>query len=223
MSSLAQILSLQGLATRSQTFTSSGSFTVPANVYTIFLSMCGAGGGSLFYSGYYNGAPGAGGYVLDYPVSVSPGDTLTITIGSGGTSRMWNGGSWTGSATATSGGATSVYIGASELLTVYGGSVNSYSSSSAMYNFNGGAGGYPNGAGGAAQDGTAGGVGLRKLESSVYGGGHSSTGAIWATGPLANASLNNSASTPFDGYGRPAAASSIATAQNGVAILKWVG
>ena len=72
-----------------QTFTTSGTFTVPAGVRSIDVFCVGGGGG-----GGYNGidAPrydmefggGGGGYTKTLRISVSPGQTYAITIGNGG-------------------------------------------------------------------------------------------------------------------------------------------
>jgi hypothetical protein len=75
-------------------FTSSGNWTVPANVTEIMLAGCGGGGGGgggggNSSSGAPNGSGGAGGggssrIVVPY-FTVTPGSTANITIGAGGT------------------------------------------------------------------------------------------------------------------------------------------
>jgi hypothetical protein len=74
---------------RSQDFTSSGTFTVPAGVTTVWVTMCG-GGGSGAGQGSNNGAPGggAGAYYIKRPVEVTPGASITVTIGAGGASVL---------------------------------------------------------------------------------------------------------------------------------------
>ena len=69
-------------------FTSSGTWTVPSGVSTIVLTGCGGGGGG---AGGHTADPGGGGgggssavCVSTMPVMVTPGATLTITIGGGG-------------------------------------------------------------------------------------------------------------------------------------------
>ena len=82
----------------SQTFTSNGTFTVPAGVTSITVSGVGGGGGGgggrattfegssgafrIFAQG--GGAGGAGAQVLNQPMSVTPGQQIAITIGNGG-------------------------------------------------------------------------------------------------------------------------------------------
>lgn len=72
----------------SQIFTSSGTFTVPSGVTSVRVSMCGGGGAGGYNSGgssgTWRGGGGAGGSVLEEPVAVTPGSTISITIGSGG-------------------------------------------------------------------------------------------------------------------------------------------
>jgi len=68
----------------SQSFTSSGTFSVPSGVTSISEVLVVAGGGSGGVSGHGgNGGGGAGGliYMPEYPVT--PGGTITVTVGSG--------------------------------------------------------------------------------------------------------------------------------------------
>lgn len=76
----------------SQTFNSSGTYTVPAGKRQVAVLMCG-GGGSGNVSGYSKGGGGGGGGGLlafkDYDVTA--GSTFTVTVGgSGGTSNFGN-------------------------------------------------------------------------------------------------------------------------------------
>ena len=75
----------------SQTFTSSGTFTVPAGVYEVQAECWGGGGGGgggasifgLFGSGS-GGGGGGGAFAERAMVPVTPGGTYTVTVGSGG-------------------------------------------------------------------------------------------------------------------------------------------
>ncbi len=73
-----------------QTFTSSGTFTVPAGVTSIDVFCVGGGGGGTggnasSQSNFHGGGGGAGGYTATYKgCQVSPGQRLNITIGAGG-------------------------------------------------------------------------------------------------------------------------------------------
>lgn len=70
-----------------QYFTSNGTFTVPANVTQIEVKVWGAGGGAANYgtsgSGSGAGAGGGGGY-CEKLISVSSGDIILVTVGTGG-------------------------------------------------------------------------------------------------------------------------------------------
>jgi hypothetical protein len=57
------------------------SFTIPANVTTIYITAC-AGGGS----GASNDGGGAGGgeFIINMPFTVTPGSTVTVSVGAGG-------------------------------------------------------------------------------------------------------------------------------------------
>lgn len=65
---------------KSQTFNTSGTFTVPADVDVIFVSGTGAGGGGA--AADIGGASGAACEMV--PIAVTPGESITVTIGSGG-------------------------------------------------------------------------------------------------------------------------------------------
>ena len=63
----------------SQVFTSSTTVTVPTGATKAILSGCGGGGG-----GYQTVGGGGGGSIMNYVVSVSAGQSIRITIGTGG-------------------------------------------------------------------------------------------------------------------------------------------
>ena len=71
-----------------QLFTSSGTFTVPENVTSIKVTVVGGGGGGgdTYSDGYgtYTGGTGGGGGMAAGFISVLPGQTHTVTVGSGG-------------------------------------------------------------------------------------------------------------------------------------------
>jgi hypothetical protein len=64
------------------------SWTVPNGVTLIWVTIVGGGGGggggSSSSSGGYGGGGGGGGIIYHLPLKVSPGKTLTITVGAGG-------------------------------------------------------------------------------------------------------------------------------------------
>jgi len=87
-------ISMQGLPQNYQTFTSSGTFTVPAGVYLIMAaigSAGGAGGGSniAHYAG--NGGGGNGEFYFTELLYANAGQVLTITIGAGGAGSTGDG------------------------------------------------------------------------------------------------------------------------------------
>lgn len=63
-------------------FYTSGTYTVPAGVTTVYVSGCGGGaGGGHFYGG------GGGESVIRKAISVTPGESIYVTIGSGGAGK----------------------------------------------------------------------------------------------------------------------------------------
>lgn len=81
---------------RGQIFTSSGSFTIPTGVTALKIIAIGGGGagGQLNAPDWPGGGGGAGGTAVKFATGLTPGTSLTITIGAAGTT--------------TAGGATSV-------------------------------------------------------------------------------------------------------------------
>lgn len=73
--------------TTTQTFTTSGTFTVPPGVTTIQVEAWGGGGagGGTTNAARATGGGGAGGtYTLNSSVAVTPGQVITVTVGAGG-------------------------------------------------------------------------------------------------------------------------------------------
>jgi len=68
-----------------QVFTSSGTFSVPSGVSTVdVLVVAGGGGGGNCGANYSGGGGGAGGLVYRPGFPVTPGGTVTVTVGCGG-------------------------------------------------------------------------------------------------------------------------------------------
>lgn len=76
----------------------SGSFTVPSNVYVLNVSMVGYGGNGGGNGDWGSGGGGAGGYYRNYAYPVSPGQTISYSVGSQGNNTVF------GTLTCTSGG-----------------------------------------------------------------------------------------------------------------------
>ncbi len=82
---------------KSQAFTASGTFDVPANVSCLWVKMIGAGasgaprivayGGGVFH--VVRAAGGAGGMCMGVPVPVTPETTISIVVGSGGVAAAY--------------------------------------------------------------------------------------------------------------------------------------
>jgi len=78
-----RFLRLLIMAIVTQVFSSSGTWTVPVGVYSVNVECWGAGGGGG-QSALNNGGGGGGGYALLNAFSVTPGGTLSVTVGVGG-------------------------------------------------------------------------------------------------------------------------------------------
>lgn len=98
-------------------FTSSGSWVVPTGVTSISAVCVGAGGGGggSEESDETGGGGGGGGLSYVNSIPVTPGETLTITVGSGG-----GGGGVGGNGSA--GGSSSIFRGLTDLVSANGGS-----------------------------------------------------------------------------------------------------
>ncbi|WP_124921689.1 phage tail protein [Burkholderia sp. Bp9099] len=134
-------------------FTSSGTFTVPAAVTTIYVSGCAGGGGGAGGAGNNGGQPtygvggggggggGAGQSIIRQAFTVTPGQNISITIGAAGSAGSGQ------ASTGTAGGNTVI----GSLITLPGGgagSPGSYPSGNTVTGGGGGGGGgngYPPG------------------------------------------------------------------------------
>lgn len=187
-------VSLANSAPRQSAFTSSGSFTVPPGVTTLYISAVagggggGAGAGGTSATGSGGGGGGAGASVLKLAKTVSPGETLTITVGGAG-----SGSSGAGS----SGGTTSVSGSVSGLLQTLTGGTGGAAGTNATGGSAGGSGGagFPSGSDG--QD-----------TSTVASGSPSGTGGVGASSPFGGgggcgrgASVNGVGGKGAAGYG----------------------
>jgi hypothetical protein len=94
---------------QSQYFTSSGTFTVPANVTAVWVTAWGGGGGGGSCGSQSSGGGGGGGgeIIFRLPARVESGASIAVTVGSGGT--------------ATVDGSNSVFAATSTTVTAKGG------------------------------------------------------------------------------------------------------
>lgn len=128
-----------------QAYTSAGSysFVVPAGVTQVSAMAVGGGGGGAGDSGGLGGSPGGGGgLVYSNTWSVTPGETLTVTVGGGGAGGPGSSGS------TSPGGTSSIYRGGTLLIAAYGGDAGPNPGSA-----NGGTGTYTVGTGTVIQGG----------------------------------------------------------------------
>jgi hypothetical protein len=189
-----------------QTFTGSGTFTVPAGVKAVEMEIWGGGSGSWASTTTISAGGGSGGgYARKRVSGLTPGATIAVTIGAGGAAGT------TAPLAPTAGGASSFgsYCSAS------GGSINGTSSTSNPAN------------------GNLGGVGSGG-DLNLYGGDGGQAignqGGAGGEGPLSGG-IENSGTTGRTGYapgGGGSGASSIGgTAYNGAAgaaglcIVRW--
>ena len=187
----------------SQLFTSSGSFVVPNGIGYISVAGVGAGGAGGGSTASYAGVGGAGGaLVYGNNIPVTPGETLTIEIGTGGTSSV--------GANGTSGGYTEIRRGATTLLRANGGAGGSYvntiyaglttaatSANIGGYTYNqaggnGGGAGYANweGSGGGGAGGYSGAGGTGGTEQFSYSTGDINYPSSWQERMLASYGLD---------------------------------
>jgi hypothetical protein len=87
-----------------QTFASSGTFTVPAGKTTVKVTVIGGGGGGTQGASYpsggepgytineYGAGGGSGGAAIEYITGLTPGGTVTVTIGAAGAAGGGTGG-----------------------------------------------------------------------------------------------------------------------------------
>ncbi len=151
-----------------QTFTSSGYFTVPAGVTSVNVLVVaggGAGGGPNF-----GGGGGGGGVIYQTGYSTTPGASITVTIGPGGT----------GTSTFTSNGADGTDSSFGTLTATHGGGGGSYTNNGVNGGSGGGGGGNAgstSGGTGTSMQGNAGGATV-----GVGGGGGGGQAAAGANG-----------------------------------------
>ncbi|HFO2531571.1 TPA: phage tail protein [Yersinia enterocolitica] len=179
-------------------FTSSGSFTVPAGVTKVWVSGCAAGGGggsslatnsSSFVTGGSGG--GAGQPALNVPITVTPGQVIPVTIGTGGT------GATAAANNATAGGNTQLGAGGA-LMNLGGGSPGLVggggTSFPSDYGGPGGGAGYPGGS--SAQNTNS----FTATTATGGQGGQGASGPFGQAGPAGRGSVSNN--LPADiGYG----------------------
>ncbi|WP_435607732.1 hypothetical protein [Pseudomonas knackmussii] len=212
-----------------QQFTSSGSFTVPTGVTTIYASGCaggggggGGGGGQGGFFGSGGGGGGAGQQRIRVPFTVTPGQVISITIGAGGTA-----GTTSTSAGGAGGAGGNTVIGS--LLTLTGGSGGGAgqngSTVGAVAGASGGS-GQPTGGWGGDGNGSAGtacgGVGASNPYGGGGGGGRAGTTSIPAGVAAAGYGSGGGGGGGFYGGGSTATSGGAGGAgAPGIVIIEW--
>ena len=212
------------LSSRKAEFTSNGTFTVPPGVTTIFVTAVGGGGGGgggnqLASSTQGGGGGGgfAGNYVIKQDLSVSPADSLSISIGAGGA-----GGAGTTTLASASngvaGGATTITDTSTStpLLTLAGGLSGS---GATLYNTN-----YVYGGSGANPGIAAAGISASGTVSGVVGIGGAGQNSIFApAGPGAPDGGSNGVSGSFGsgGGGGGGFGNNGGNGGNGYVLIEW--
>lgn len=196
----------------SQTFTSSGTFTVPASVTQIQIFCVGGGGGGGFGRGSYPGGGGAGGHTKTATVSVTPGQRIAVNIGAGGNGATTYYPTYGGTGGTTSAGSLCSASGGSGGSGGLEGTFNTSSSPNTGGSGGSGGGGAGNsdrgrtnnGRGGkGGYDGAAGQHGsVRDDGSTVYkaGSGQGTTTRKWGTSGETVYSGGGSGGTRYDDY-----------------------
>lgn len=100
---------------RAQIFNSSGTFTIPTGVTALKVSITGGGGGAAGAQGCgaLPSAGGGGGTAFKWLTGLTPGNTITVTIGAGGTAGAPQG-------SGGAGGSSSISSGTQTITTVTG-------------------------------------------------------------------------------------------------------
>jgi len=206
-----------------QTFTSSGTFTVPAGVKAIEVEVWGGGSGSwASVSGIPGGGGSGGGYARKRLSGLTPGASITVTIGAGGTAG-------TTTPAAPGAGGTTSFAGAGFTTVSATGGVVSVSSTTSVPVF-----------GNKAGVGSGGDVNLYGGDGGNGGTGQGNTGivgGVWGgfggNGPLAGGCNDTANGVGIAGYfpggGASGAGTGAAgtTAQNGAAgaaglcVVRW--
>ncbi len=194
------IAQLYDSRSKSQAFTSSGTFTVPTGVTEIWVTAVGAGGGGA--GGVGAGGGGSGAALSHYPMSVTPGDSIRIYIGAGGVGGATN-------VNGNPGGNDTI----ASAIVVYGGGAGT--------DANGGNGGMPGGGAPGSSTSSTGNNGGNGTVIGVFlcgggGGGGASTNSTSGTGGIGGVSVYAAGTVSTGAYsGGSGAASPFGKGGNG--------
>jgi len=226
---------------RAQVFTSSGTFTVPTGVSAAKITVVGGGGGggSKTGSGTYGGCGGGGGggVAVLYTTGLTPGASVSVTVGSGGAAATAGGTSSFGAFCSATGGAAGANSTSSG---VNGDGGAGGAGSSGTINISGGPGGKGNstasccsaaavggsGGGAGAGDSTARRTSLIYVFAATYGQFGFSGGAGASQAFVSSAAKNGEAATGYGnggsgacyGNGNPCTGGA---GSGGIVIVEW--
>ena len=203
---LSQVLGKQ------QLLTSSGTFTVPTGVTTLYCTAAGGGGGGgggggNSSTGASGGGGGGGGGAAIYKqaITVTSGQVLTVTIGAAGTSGPGGSTAGTNGTTGGNGGTTTITgTGPTVNISLAGGSGGVGSPGVTTNGLGGGAGGGTAGGTG-GQPGAAGGFGVL---NQLPGAGGAGGGSLMGPGGLMRGTASGSAGSSGQGFGAGSAGGS---------------
>jgi hypothetical protein len=193
-------LPASALGVNGQVFTGNGTFTIPAGVTRLKVTVVGGGGGGCNGGGFgqnaVRGGGGGGGAAIKYLTGMTPGNTLAVTVGAGGTANSQPGGN---------GGNSTVSSGTQTITTITGAGGEGGPIDISTFATGGlGTNGDLNIRGSGGESGSAGGKG----GDSILGGG----GATGGTAPAGGA-YGGGGTSLFNGVGSVGAA--------GVVIFEW--
>ncbi len=171
------------------TFNSSGTFVAPPLSEVKVLVVAGGGGGG----GYYGGGGGAGGLVYNAAFGITPSESISITVGTGGAGS-------TGSGNKGTSGNNSVF----KTITAVGGGGGGVANNAGLAGGSGGGGGY------ATSSASAGGDADYLSPRQGYdGGSHAANAGIGAGGGGGASAVGVNGSSGASGAGGAGAANSI--------------
>ena len=208
-----------------QRFTEDGTFTVPSGKTVIYVSGCGGGGGGGGGAGRTTspnssgggGGGGAGTSAVKVPISVTPGQVLSITIGEAGQGGAGGAVNAIGN-NGTAGGSTRL----GSILTLNGGRAGGLGFAGPG---SGGSGGDSGGtwgtdgiSGGKGGDGGSGGSG----PYGTGGGGGRAKGSTGTSGPSSSSGYGTGGGGGGSSYGNATVGSSGGNGTPGILIIEWL-
>ena len=207
----------QVVAQGSQTFTSGGTFTVPAGVTSITVECWGAGGGGSTRSTTGAGGGGGGGAYASSVIAVTAGTAYTVTVGSGGAANTAGGSSSFDALVISSGGGG----GTNNSTTAGSGGTAASSTGTITYSGGNGANGTTNSGGGGGGAGSTGAGG--NASGQTAGTGTALSGGDGGTGVSGNANGNNGNTYGGGGSGAVSTSGTMTggSGANGLVKVSW--